>query len=156
MPTLFTPGKIHQSIRRHKGPSVKSPQHILVIGDSEQAVSKLPLVDADNYRFSYCARDNRDSESIVNGRPFDWILLDGNSLRGDQKELIRSLRTIGFFSSGKMAQGRSRCQLEWTEQGVLQLHCCMQANLQNIAAGQSDEDQDGCVFEFHGPMKQAG
>jgi hypothetical protein len=156
MPTLFIPGKIHQSARRHKGPSLKTPQHILVIGDCEQAASKLPLVDADNYRFSYCAGDNRDSESIIKGRPFDWILFDGNSLCGDQTDLIRSLRTIGFFSSETTAQGRSRCQLEWNEQGVLQLHCCMQAKLRNSAAGQSDEDQDGCVFEFHGPMKRAG
>ena len=153
---LFIRETVLQSAGRRKGPEVKITEHILIIGGSEQAVSKLPFVDADNYQFSYCARDNRDSESIVNGHSFDWILFDGASLRGDQMDLIQSLRTIGFFSSDKMTRGRSRCQLEWTEKGVLQLHCCMQAGLQGAAAGQISEEKESCIFEFHAPMKQVG
>ena len=135
---------------------MSKPQRILVVGDCEQAVSELPLVDADNYRFSYCAGDSCASELITNGRPFDWILLDGNSLHGDQMDLIRSLCAIGFFYSGEKVSGKSACQLEWTDQGVLELHCCMQAGLWSAAARPSDEEQDSCVFEFHGPMTQTG
>jgi hypothetical protein len=153
---LFIPGKVRQSARRHKGPVVSTPQRILIVGNGGQAVSELPFVDADNYQFSYCAGDSRDSDLIINGRPFDWILLDGNSLHGDQMDLIRSLCTIGFFYSGEMAAGKSRCQLEWTDQGVLELHCCMQASLRSVAVRQSSEEQDSCVFEFHGPMIQTG
>ena len=156
MPMLCTRGTALQSVGRRKGPGVKTTQHVLIIGDSEQAVRKLPLVNADDYQFSYCARDNRDSESIVNRHSFDWILFHGASLRGDQMDLIQSLRTIGFFSSEKMTRGRSGCQLEWTEKGILQLHCCMQAGLHNAAAGECGEDQHSCIFEFHAPMKQVG
>jgi hypothetical protein len=131
-------------------------QHILVVGDSERATGELPLVDADNHHFSYCAGDSCDSELIRSGFPFDWILFDGSSLHGDQMDLIRSLRTIGFFYSGVETPVHSGCQLEWSEQGVLELHCCMRAGLQKTAVRQSDEAQGGCVFEFHGPMKRTG
>ena len=94
---LSIPGKARQLIGLHKGSVVNKAQRILVVGNCEQAVSELPLVDADNYRFSYCAGDSRVSELITNGRPFDWILLDGNSLHGDQMYLIRSLCALGFF-----------------------------------------------------------
>lgn len=153
---LFIPGKAPQLVRRHKEPVVSKPQRILVVGDCEQAVSELPFADADNYRFSYCAGDSRDRELINNGHPFDWILLDGNSLHGDQTDLIRSLCTISFFYTGAGTPGKSRCQLEWTDQGVLELHCCMRAGLKNAAVRQSNEEQESCIFEFHGPMTQAG
>jgi hypothetical protein len=71
-------------------------------------------------------------------------------------DLIRSLRTIGFFYSGVETPVHSGCQLEWSEQGVLELHCCMRAGLQQTALRQSGEAQDSCVFEFHGPMKRTG
>ena len=153
---LSIPGNVNQLAGLHKESVVRKPQRILVVGDCEQAVSELPFIDADNYRFSYCAGDSRVSELITNGRPFDWILLDGNSLHGDQMDLIRSLCAIGFFYSGGKAFGKSRCQLEWTDQGVLELHCCMQAGLRSAAARPSGEEQDSCVFEFHGPMTQTG
>ena len=153
---LSIPGKARQLIGLHKGSVVNKPQRILVVGDCEQAVSELPFIDADNYRFSYCAGDSRVSELITNGRPFDWILLDGNSLHGDQMDLIRSLCAIDFFYSGGKASAKSRCQLEWNDQGVLELHCCMQAGQRSAAARPSGEEPDSCVFEFHGPMTQAG
>ena len=153
---LSIPHKAHQSSRRHKERVVSKPQRILIVSDLEHAVSELPVGDADNYLFSYCAGDGRDSEFIKSERPFDWLLLDGNLLHGDQMDLMRSLRTIGFFYAGTGIPGKSRCQLEWTDQGVLELHCCMRPGLQNAVAPQSADEQDSCVFEFHGPMSQTG
>lgn len=152
----FIPHKVPRSVRRHKGPLVSKSQHILVVCDSGQAVSELPLADTGNYRFSYCAGDNRESELMRSRYPFDWILLDGKSLHGDQMELIRSLCTIGFFYPDIGMQGISGCQLEWNAQGVLELHCCMRAGSRKTSARQSGEDQDACIFEFHGPMKRTG
>lgn len=153
---LFIQGKAHQLVGLHKGPVVSKPKRILVVGDYEQTISELPLVNAGNYHFSYCAGDSRDSELTGNGRPFDWILVDGHSLHGDQMDLIRSLCTIGFFYGRAGKPGNSRCQLEWSDQGVLELHCCMQAGLKNAAVRPSGEEQDSCIFEFHGPMTRAG
>ena len=126
-------------------------QHVLIVAGPGQVKNRLPLTDSECFCFSYCAEDNLESELLNSSHPYDWVLLDGKSLHGDQMELVRSLRAIGFFLPATMDSGGSICQLERTDQGVLQLHCCMRTRKRS-----STEDQDGCVFEYHAPMTKTG
>ncbi len=153
---LSIPHKAHQSSRRHKERVVSKPQRILIVSDCEHAVSELPVREADNYLFSYCAGDGRDSEFIKSGRPFDWLLLDGNLLHGDQMDLMRSLRTIGFFYAGTGIQGISGASSSGLTREFWNCIAVCGRVCENSVARQSGEDQDSCVFEFHGPMSRTG
>lgn len=123
---------------------------------------ELPNVERDRFRFTYCAGDDRNVEPplTANGT-FDWVLVDGGLINGDQKELFQSLRAIGFLFSDASCGGQQSCRVEWTPEGVLELHCCMQGRRENRKAAasqrrQAGESLDGFVFEYHAPMKKTG
>jgi len=139
---------------------MKKQVHILVIGDSEEAVPEIFGQRQGHHQFTYCARGNY-ANGLNNqpGRFYDWIVIDGGSLGGDETELIRSLRAMGVFSPQNEDQEKQRCGVEWSQEGVLQLRCCMQGsrNKSRLAVDPvQDEQQNGFVFEFHAPMKRTG
>ncbi|VAW82541.1 hypothetical protein MNBD_GAMMA13-1427 [hydrothermal vent metagenome] len=117
-------------------------QHILIVGDPRDVASELPFVNSKDCCFSYCAVGNLDGELRNSRYPYDWVLFSGKS---------RSLRAVGLSSGDPALSAQSSCQLEWTDQGILRLHCCMHACKQG-----SIEGQDACIFEYHASMTKTG
>ena len=77
---------------------MKKHVHILVIGNTEKAVPAFLRQQEGHHLFTYCARDNYTNDlNNQPGRCYDWIVIDGESLGGDETELIQSLRATGFF-----------------------------------------------------------
>ncbi len=126
--------------------------HILIVGDPGQVVSELNISNIDDLCFSYCSADDFARELFNSYQSYDWVLFNEKSLHGAQLEMVRALRMLGFFlpDEDKRNTGQSRCQLEWTEEGVLQLRCCMQAHTRKQS---SMECQCDNAFEYHAPMK---
>jgi hypothetical protein len=139
---------------------MKKQVQILVIGNTEKAVPEFLRRQEGHHQFSYCARDNYANDlNNQSGRCYDWIVIDGESLGGGETELIQSLRAMGFFLQQNGDQEKHRCGVEWSQEGVLQLRCCMQVsrNESRLAVHQvQDEQQNGFVFEFHAPVKRTG
>ncbi len=136
---------------------------ILVIGDTDAGTPEFLRHQRGHYQFTYCARDNYANDSHHRpGRFYDWIVIDGESLGGDETELVQSLRTMGFLSEQGKGRAGHRCGVEWSRDGILQLRCCMQAS-QKEARHQAavrrqslDKQQGGFVFEYHAPVKKTG
>ena len=139
---------------------MKKQVQILIIGDGEEAVPSIIGEQQDHYQFTYCARGNyANGLNKPLGRVFDWVVIDGESLGGGETEFIRCLRAMGFSLPQNEIQEKHRCGVEWSQEGVLQLRCCMQAsrNESRLAVHQvQDEQQNGFVFEFHAPMERTG
>lgn len=134
-------------------------QRILVLSKRRQPQTDLPVSLCGRYRFTYCGGDDQALlvASEQSQRRFDWILIDGAGMDGDEKDFLQSLRAIGLiFAEGE--QGRS-CKVEWDKNGVLQL-CCARKKTSGgkgvAAADKSKQTMDGFVFEFHAPMERAG
>jgi hypothetical protein len=134
-------------------------KHILLFSDDRRSAADLPLPPGHRYRLTYCGGDNHSVSNAIerSQRRYDWILIDGAALSGDQTEFFQSLRAIGFLLSGGCVD--SPCKVEWDANGVLQLRC-RKMNAVLAAAGGSPgaayEGDEGFVFEYHAPMESTG
>ncbi len=134
-------------------------QQILVLSKRRQPQADLPVALRGRCRFTYCGGDDQSvvlaSEQIQ--RRFDWILIDGAGMDGDEKEFLQSLRAIGLiFAEGEQSRA---CKVEWDANGVLQLCCARKqaaAGKRIASAAKAEDTMDGFVFEFHAPMERAG
>jgi hypothetical protein len=137
-------------------------QHILLFSDHRRPVAELPVRPDDRYRLTYCASDNRDANAIDSMQQrFDWILIDGAEMGGDQKEFFRLLRAIGLLLSERGTGYCSGllCQVEWNQSGVLQLRCSRRHALGGEGRSPSadlDTDIGSFTFEYHAPMEKTG
>jgi len=135
-------------------------KRVLVIGDPEMTASLLHDSRAEHHSFTYCAGDNCANLSAgQDGKHYEWIIINGEVLRGDETDLIQSLRAMGLLNTESAAAAVTRCGVEWLRDGSLQLHCCMKSphRLSNVSAENPVEHQEpGFVFEYHAPVKRTG
>ncbi|MFZ0468443.1 MAG: hypothetical protein WAL92_05940 [Thiogranum sp.] len=137
-------------------------QHILLLGDHRRPAVELPVRAGDDYQLTYCASDNRDVDVIERVQQrFDWVLIDGASMGGDQMEFFRSLRAIGLLlSEGADSHCNNlSCKVEWDSSGTLQLHCGRRraaGGAPKRGSGNNGEELSGFVFEYHAPMERTG
>lgn len=134
-------------------------QKVLVVSENGRGAKQLPDTARDRFRFTRCAGDNQDVDFVDNGGPdYDWVLLDGGLMLGDQTDLFQSLRAMGFLISGQSYCHNNACKLEWTPNGILELHCCMRSRVHksDTATAASAQPDDSFVFEYHAPMKKTG
>ncbi len=134
-------------------------QRILVCSDQRQSAAELPLRRGDRYRLTHCARDDQGID--VTGRMqqrYDWILFEGALMDGDQMELVRSLRAMGllFPESGRGGCNYRSCRVEWSPNGILELHCGRRGGCGDTPPDRPDKEAEGYVFEYHAPMKRTG
>lgn len=154
------------SIRRTAASSTGRPdpqgmkqQRILLFSDHRRPAEELPLPPDHRYRLTYCASDSHGVNAAIERvqQRFDWVLIDGAAMGGDQTEFFQSLRAIGFLlSEGNMD---APCRVEWDANGVLQL-CCGKKNAARGAPvrrpAATDREGEGFVFEYHAPMERTG
>ena len=132
--------------------------HILVLGDATEAAALPGYPATTGVHFSLCAEDNDKVTSHRQpGRRYDWVLVNTRSFDGDETDLIQSLRTAGFFISGRRSPVRRSCGVEWLADGRLQMHCCRQTSMRESCASSRYDmpEDDSFVFEYQAPVKRA-
>jgi hypothetical protein len=138
---------------------------ILLTGDVLDAAALVQaLAHAGDHEITHCADGARTIIDLLkNG--YDWAIIDGRAVRGGEKDIARLIRTMGpdiqcksvvCSRSGVKADGsamRTSCGVEWSKDGVLQLHCGLHALLNNTPAPRQPDL--GCageiLFEYHAP-----
>ena len=96
-------------------------KHILLLSDHRRAETDLPLRARDRYRFTHCTCDAARTVDVVDQLQtrYDWILIDGAMMGGDQREFVRSLRAMGHLlseGSDSCCHAQS-CSVEWDANG---------------------------------------
>jgi len=138
----------------------RKKKRVLVIGDAETTASLLRDSRAEHHSFTYCAGGNCANISAgQDARHYEWIIINGEVLRGDETDLIQSLRAMGLLNMEPGAGAGTRCGVEWLRDGSLQLHCCMKSPRQlskASAASPVEHQEPGLVFEYHAPVKRTG
>ena len=155
--TWSIPTTVHSPGRPDRPVSSNKP-NILVVGDAQEAAALFGRPGTTGVRFSRCARGNDMATSLRQpGRRYDWVLVSAASFDGDEKDLIRSLSSTGFFNSQERPVANRSCGVEWLSDGTLQMHCCRQhAPSKSCASSQYDVPvADSFVFEYQAPVKRA-
>lgn len=143
---------------RHDGPVKPEKIHVLVLGDATEAATLFGYPVTTGVHFSLCAGGNgKTAVHRQPGRRYDWILVNATSFDGSEMDLIQSLRTAGFFLSGRKPATRHACGVEWLADGRLQMHCCRQGSLQEACASSQFDlsEDDSFVFEYQAPVNRA-
>jgi len=120
------------------------------------------------HEITHCAEGDRAiAELCQRGRCYDWAIINGRVMAGGKKELAHVLRTMGSCTvtddhtdqalSDHIASPITSCGVEWTQGGVLQLHCALHSQLRDARFAAAHDH--GClpgsiVFEYHAPCSQ--
>lgn len=138
---------------------------ILLAGDTlEVAALFQALAHASDHEITHCADGARAIvDMLKNG--YDWAIIDGRAVCGGEKDIACLIRAMGpdiqdkpaacSRSGGKVNRTgmRSSCGVEWSKDGILQLHCGLHALLKDTSAPWQPDL--GCageiLFEYHAP-----
>jgi hypothetical protein len=138
---------------------------ILLVGCAREATAMLhALLQDRRHEITHCADGARAiGDFLKNG--YDWAIIDGRVVNGGDKDIARPIRAIGLdiqdkpaacSRSGGKVNGtdmRPSCGVEWTKDGVLQLHCGLHELLKADVLPQ--RDNLGCageiLFEYRAP-----
>ena len=137
---------------------------LLAGGVREAAALVQALAHASDHEITHCADGARAIIDLLkNG--YDWAIIDGRAVRGGEMDIARFIRTMGpdirykpgacSRSGGNACAGSARtsCGVEWSKNGVLQLHCGLHALLKDAATPWHPDL--GCagqiLFEYHAP-----
>lgn len=142
---------------------------ILLVGCAREAAAMLQsLLQDQRHKITHCAEGNRAiAELRQRGGFYDWAIVNGRAMTGGEKDLARLLRTMGSVtvtddpngqaSNGHIAAPAGTCGVEWTRNGVLQLHCGLHSLLQDTRLATAHGH--GCLggdiaFEYHAPCSK--
>jgi CheY-like chemotaxis protein len=138
---------------------------ILLASDALEAAALVQaLAHAGDHEITHCADGARAIIDLLRNE-YDWAIIDGRAVSGGERNIACLIRAMGAdiqdkpaacSRSGDKAGGaamRTSCGVEWTKDGVLQLHCGLHALLNNAPAPRQPDL--GCVgeilFEYHAP-----
>ena len=142
---------------------------ILLAGGACEATALIQaLAHASDHKITHCADGVRAIiELLRNG--YDWAIINGRAVSGGETDVARLIRAMGpdiqdkpaaCSRSGDKANAggmHSSCGVEWTKDGVLQLHCSLHRLLKSGALPR--RDNLGCageiLFEYHAPCSKA-
>jgi CheY-like chemotaxis protein len=138
---------------------------ILLTGCARETRALLQaLTRAKDHEITHCADGARAiAELVKNG--YDWAIIDGHSVTGREMDIARIIRTMGpdvpGHPDGSVATGagadqpvmRTSCGVEWSKDGILQLHCGLHTLMNGAAT--APPAGVGCageiLFEYHAP-----
>lgn len=113
------------------------------------------LAHANDHEITHCADGARAIIDLLrNG--YDWAIIDGRAVSGGEKDVACVIRAMGSRTSMDLATPErelSSCGVEWSKDGVLQLHC----RLHNVLHGNVSvrhvppRSTEGYVFEYRAP-----
>ena len=142
---------------------------ILLAGDTPGTAALLQVMaHVRDDEITHCADGARAIiELLRNG--YDWAIINGRAVSGGETDVARLIRAMGpdiqdkpaaCSRSGDKANAggmHTSCGVEWTKDGVLQLHCGLHQLLKSGALPR--RDNLGCageiLFEYHAPCSKA-
>lgn len=120
------------------------------------------------HQITHCAEGDRAiAELCQRGRCYDWAIVNGRVMAGGKRELAHILRMMGSCSvtdhqtgpapNDHIASPITHCGVEWTQGGVLQLHCALHSQLRDARPAAAHDH--GCLegniaFEYHAPCSK--
>ncbi len=142
---------------------------ILLAGNMPEAKALLQaLARASEHQITHCA-DGAYAIAELLKHGYDWAIINGRAVSGGDKDIARIIRAMGTDTgavppvdvprdgsvTGPVAS--HACSVEWTKEGVLQLHCGLHALMKDAMAPWRPDP--GCageiLFEYHAPCVKA-
>lgn len=139
---------------------------ILLTGDAHDSAALLrALSRADANQITHCGDDVRAIAELLK-QGYDWAIINSRAVSGGDRDFARLIRAVGTDTHGvsPVATPRDRtavsrpnaphaCGVEWTKDGVLQLHCGLHALIKDVMS--PCRPNPGCTgdifFEYHAP-----
>lgn len=120
------------------------------------------------HEITHCAEGDRAIAALSqHGRFYDWAIVNGQAMAAGKRELSRILRMMGSCTvtdhhtdpalNDHNASPITSCGVEWTQEGVLQLHCALHSQLRDArhAVAHDHECLKGNIaFEYHAPCSK--
>lgn len=126
------------------------------------------LLRDQRHEITHCAEGDRAIAALSrDGRCYDWAIVNGRAMAGGKRELAHILRTMGSCAvtdhhadpalNDHIASPITSCGVEWTQGGVLQLHCALHSQLRKVHNAVTQDH--GCLegdiaFEYHAPCSK--
>ncbi len=143
---------------------------ILLVGSRQEAAAVFQsLFSCNDHEFTHCTDGaHAIAELRRHTGKYDWAIMDNRAVLGSEKDLARIIRMMGpQFYREQPVPGRAivspdwpsttpACGVEWSKNGILELHCGLHSMLRD-AAKPCDKSL-GCagevLFEYHAPCNQ--
>lgn len=141
---------------------------ILVAGGGTCAADLIEaLARPGNYEITHCTNETCALAELLR-QEYDWAIISGNNQGGDKTDNARLIRAMASVLGQKagpatppvLEQARpgdgASCGVEWTDDGILQLHCCLHTLLKTAGARQKPvvADLGEILFEYHAPCSK--
>ena len=139
---------------------------ILLVGCAAEAAPFLKaLLYSHEHEIIHCADGSHAiAELHGNGKKYDWAILDGRAMMEGEKDIARIIRAMDpSFCPGHEERAQTSppvihspaatCGVEWSKDGVLQLHCGLHTLLKGAGAPPRAgmECAGEILFEYHAP-----
>jgi CheY-like chemotaxis protein len=142
---------------------------LLLSGRGDAASLMRSLLRADDHEITHCA-DGTHAVAELLGKKYDWAIMDGRAQRGGETDITRIIHAMGPYSDASRAMpadagttahavpstAHAGCGVEWSKNGILQLHCRLHGMLRG-AADACPREMNGVgdiLFEFHAPCSK--
>lgn len=128
---------------------------ILLAGGASEAAALLEaLAHASDHEITHCMDDARAIIDLLkNG--YDWAIIDGRVASGGEKDGAPVVRAMGSRIPADYATAgqTTSCGVEWSREGILQLHCRMHSILREnpLARPVQPGSPGDMTFEYHAP-----
>lgn len=143
---------------------------IFLTGGAHDTASLLQALGrADGNQITHCADGVRAIAELLK-QGCDWAIVNSRAVSGGEKDIARLIRAVGTHLHGvhpltapcagavaAHSDASHACGVEWTNDGVLQLHCRQHALIkESMSPGRP---HPGCageiLFEYHAPCIKA-
>ena len=143
---------------------------ILLLGSKQDAAAFLqPLFCSDDHEITHCTDGaHAIAELRSHTGKYDWAIMDNRAVLGGETDLARIIRAMGpqiyreqpvpgraIVSAGRR-HAAPACGVEWSKNGILELHCGLHSMLRDAAKpGEKSLNCAGEVlFEYHAPCSR--
>lgn len=131
---------------------------ILLVGNAPEAMALLrALAHAHEHKITHCTDGARAIVDLLK-KGYDWAIIDGHSVSGGETDIARIVRAMGPDKQEQPAAStphrpKLACGVEWSKDGILQLHCCLHSLLKTDGTRQQPvlADLGEILFEYHAP-----
>ena len=141
---------------------------ILFVGDVHNAASlRQALLRSNNHEIIHSTDDTHAIAKLLRKR-YDWVIIDGLSLLEGKLDITRIIRMLtpeacrnrvtpvqaNTFDAG--SANHAKCGVEWSKNGVLQLHCGLHDLIKHRTLPDPSAlyDAGAIIFEYHAPCKK--
>ncbi len=142
--------------------------NILVVGRRQGLVTLLHALSEENFQgITHLADGAQALAELSQGvRHYKWVILEDQAIPGGGMDAAAVVRAMGSSSAlphllpreggqqWRVEPAGRRCGVEWDENGVLQLHCCLQQSLLGPQREQGAETGPAFTFEYHAPCRK--